>query len=264
MAKYSLIILFSLFIGKLFAQDQWLVTAKLDTVRGKIYLDYRGPYHPDDAVVKNEKEKSIFKAYEVRLVWLGNNDTYEGIKIDQRYQFAKVDVRGKYYTQYLYADPGTGNTASYSLKLLVDVNGEQHKLGNLIPKKKFAQYFEACEDVENRILSGELKRKNLTEIFEAYDACMDGREKELPARPAIPAKPAKPAEVTAMDEFIEAVKAKGLYEGDLSSMLDDVNQKITNGQTIPEYLKRAVLDQLKSDEALHARFNSIIDKNATE
>ncbi|MEP4091955.1 hypothetical protein [Reichenbachiella sp.] len=254
MIRFILSAVFLFFLSNSYAQDQWLVTAKLDTIRGKIFLDYGGPYQADEAQVKIGKEKSSYKAYQVRSVSLGENDVYESIKIDQRYQFAKVDVKGKYFTQYLYIDATAGNTSNYSLKLFVNWKGDMYKISNLTPRKRFAMFFEDCESVKTKIESGELKKKDLKKIFEAFDECMD---QALEAKSVATVQVATPS--ADMSEFIEKLKSMELYNDDLENMIKDISQKMVNKQSIPQYLQQAVLGQLGEDENLKSMFLELIN-----
>lgn len=236
------------------AQDQWLVTVKLDTIRGKIFLDHGGSYQPDEARVKIGKDKSSYKAYQVRSVYLGDNDTYETVKIDQRYQFVKVDLKGKYFSQYLYIDPSAGNVSNYSLKLMVNWKGEMYKVSNLTPRKRFALFFEDCESVKTKIEAGELKKKDLKKIFDAYDECIDQAQAAQPV--AVIKEVAPPKGLT---EFIEDLKSQNLYNDDLDNMIKDISQKLANKQAIPQYLQQAVLGQLGENEDLKSTFLNLVE-----
>lgn len=234
------------------AQKQWIVTAKLDTIYGKVYLETGDQYKADEARVKNGKEKTNYKSYHLRSVHLGEGEDYEVLKIDDRYQFVLVDVKGKYFAQYLYLDPTATNTTNFTYKILVNWKGDEYKISNLTSRKKYAEFFEDCETVSAKIQSGKLKKKDLALIFAEYDACID----EMNSQVTSTAKPAVPSED--MQSFISDLKSENLYQGDLSMMINDINQKLVNNQSIPQYLQQAVLEQLGDNEQLKERFLSLV------
>ena len=236
-----------------YGQSQWLVTAKLDTIYGKITLQAGDQYRADEAMLKVDKEKEFYKSYHLRSVHLDKGKDYEVLKINDRYQFAQVDLKGKYFSQYLYLDPSSSNTSNYVLKVLVDWKGEQYQVSNLTSRKKFASFFEDCESVSEKILAGELKKNQLQEVFNAYDSCIDEINSQMPSTSAAPRISDD------MEAFISELKSKDLYKGDLSMMVNDINQKLTNGQFVPKYLQQAVLEQLGEDEELKSTFLDLID-----
>lgn len=236
-----------------YGQDQWLVTAKLDTIYGKIFLQTGDQYRADEARIKVGKKKETYKCYHLKSVHLGEDQDFEVLKINERYQFALVDLKGKYFSQYLYLDPSSTGNTNYVLKILVDWKGEQYQVSNLTSRKKFASFFEDCESVSEKILAGELKKNQLQEVFDAYDSCIDEINSQMPSTPAVPRISHD------MEAFISELKSKDLYQGDLSMMVNDINQKLTNGQSIPKYLQQAVLEQLGEDEELKSTFLELIN-----
>ncbi|UXX80684.1 hypothetical protein N7E81_06180 [Reichenbachiella carrageenanivorans] len=235
-------------------QDQWLVTAQMDTIRGKIFLDHGGQYRVDEVRTKIGKEKNSYKCYQVRLVHLAKDEEFEVLKIDERYQFVKVVFKSKYFSEYLYVD-NSNSGSNYSLRLLVNWQGEQFKFSNLVSKKRLGEYFSDCPAVSDQIESGELKKTELKKIFEVFDTCIDDQQKNSP-------KISKPVEVMPsanMESFISDVKAKDLYSDDLAMMIKDITQKLATQQTIPKYLQQAVIEQLGGDERLQAQFLKLVE-----
>ena len=252
-------LLFFLFFSSIsvfsYGQDQWLVTAKMDTIYGKIYLETGDQYKADEAKVKDGKKKISYKSYQIRSVHLGKNDDYETLKIDGRYQFVQVDIKGKYFSRYLYNDPDLGSSSNFALKILVNWKGEQYKTSNLTSKKRFAAYFEDCESVSQKIESGELKKKDFEKIIAEYDVCIDQIQSQITAMP-ITTQPVVPS--SEMENLISELKSKDLYKGEMVTMLEDVNQRMSNNENIPNYLQQAVLAQLEGNEDLKAQFLAIL------
>ena len=254
-----------------FAQKQWLVTAQMDSVFGKIYLNTGDPYKADEAVVKQDKEKTSYKCFQVQQVHLGNGQDFEALKIDGRYQFVQIDSKGKYVSQYLYKDVSLGTNANFAMKILVNWKGEQFKSSNLTSRKKFAEFFEECPSVSERIESGELKKGDLENIFAAYDQCIEAMnntpstpvvvatQPQKPETPAAPVIQTPPAVADDMNAFIEELKSENLFEGDLMMMINDINQKLANGQTVPKYLEGAVLEQLEGKDEFKSKFLKLLE-----
>lgn len=248
---YSIFSLISLIS---YSQEQWLITAQMDTIYGKIYLETGDPYKVDEARVKNGKTKTSYKSYQVRSVHLDENQDFETLKIDGRYQFVEIDIKGKYFSRYLYKDPELGSSGNYSLKILVNWKGDQYKVSNLTSKKKFAEYFEDCESVSRKIEAGELKKKELEKIIAEYDACIDATNSQYTLN--------KEAAATPTDElqpFIDDLKSQELYNGEVVTMLEDISQRMSNNQSIPNYLQQAVLSHLGDNEEMKAKFLALLE-----
>lgn len=237
-----------------YGQEQWLVTVKMDTVYGRIYLETVDQYRADEARVKDEKTKVNYKSYQIRSVHLGENQDFETLKIDGRYQFAQVDIKGTYFSQYLYKDPEQVTSSNYVLKLLVNWKGEQFKFSNLTSKKKFAEYFQDCKSLSEKIESGKLKKKELEKIIAEFDKCMEENKNQSVVVQSV----APPVSTSAMEAFISDLKSKDLYNGEIVTMLEDINLKIANRQSIPNYMQQAVLSQLDGNEDLKAKFLALI------
>ncbi|MEP2024357.1 MAG: hypothetical protein ABJH98_16580 [Reichenbachiella sp.] len=253
MHKFILSATLLLFAHLSYGQDQWLVTAKLDTIYGDITLQTGDQYKADEVKIKDGKDKNIFKSYHIRSVHLAENKEYEVLKIDERYQFVLVDLKGKYFSQYYYLDPSSTSSTNYALKILVNWEGQQYKVSNLTSRKKYATFFEACESVSEKILSGEFKKRELDKIFAEFDSCIDEKNnRDQTVQKPLPIS-------NDIEAFISELKAKELYQGDLSMMINDINQKLLNQQEVPKYLQQAVLEQLGDDVELKSKFSALLE-----
>lgn len=243
----------SLFFTLAHGQDQWLVTAQLDTIRGKIFLDHGGQYRIDEARTKVGKEKTSYKCYQVRFVHLGEGEDFEVLKVDERYQFVKIATKSKYHSEYLYVD-NSNSGSHYSLRLLVNWEGDQLKYSNLVSKKRLGEYFADCPTVVEQIESGDLRKSELDKIFEAFDACIEEQKKAVP----VAAQPVEAVPSANMESFISDLKSKELYTDDLAMMLKDITQKLATQQAVPKYLQQAVIEQLGEDEGLKTQFTDLL------
>ncbi|WP_422361275.1 hypothetical protein [Reichenbachiella sp.] len=239
-----------------FGQDQWLVTTKLDTIYGKIYMDTGDPLRPDAARLTNENGKNVYKSYNLFAVHLGSHKDYKTLKIDGRYQFAKVDLVGEYLSRYLYKDPELVGTANFSLPILVNWKGEQYKIGRMTSRKKFAEYLKDCPSLKDQILNKDIKKsKDMEVVILRYNMCID----EARNQPPEDTRMQKLSPQEKFQLFVTDLKSKNLYEGQLVPMLNDIEQKIEAEEFIPKYLQQVVLSELGENEELKAQFLKIIE-----
>ena len=248
--------LFFIFTTLSFGQEQWLVTAKLDTIYGKIFLDTGDPLKADAARIINENGKNVHKAYKLLSVHLGTHKDYKTLKIDGRYQFAKVDLPGEYVSRFLYKDPESGPNASYSLPILVNWKGAQYKIGHLTSRKKLAEYLKDCPSLESQILNKDIKKsKDMDVIILRYNMCIEESRNQPVGENRL--KSLSPKEK--FEIFISDLKSNELYEGEIVPMLKDIEQKINADQFIPKYLQEVILSELGDNEAMKAQFLDIIE-----
>ncbi|MDW3212281.1 MAG: hypothetical protein R8N23_20590 [Reichenbachiella sp.] len=239
-----------------YGQDQWLVTTKLDTIYGKIYLDTGDPLQADAARIINENGKNAHKAYNLLSVHLSTNKDYKTLKIDGRYQFAKVDLIGEYVSRYLYKDPELSASPNFSLPILENWKGEQYKIGRMTSRKDFAEFMKDCPSLRDQILNRDVKKsKDMDLILLRYNMCIDeARNQTAENNPMQYLSPEEKLQV-----FVTDLKSKKLYEGDLISMLNDIEQKLKTEQFIPKYLQQVILSQLGDNEEMKAQFLDIIE-----
>lgn len=239
-----------------YGQDHWLVTTKLDTIYGRIFLDTGDPLKADAARIISENGKNAHQAYKLLSVHMGTHKDYITLKIDDRYQFAKVDLKGEFISRYLYKDPESGSTGNFSLPILVNWKGEQYKIGRLTSRKEFAEYLKDCPSLRDQVLNRDVKKsKDMELIILRYNMCIkESRNETSVAKDMKRLSPKEKLQI-----FIEDLKTNELYEGDLVPMLNDIEHKIDTDQFIPKYLQQVILSQLGDNEELKAQFLDITE-----
>lgn len=234
------------------AQNGQIITTKLDTLSGKVIVNLGGKYAADELQIKIDKTKTKFKAYQIREVKFDNDVILVPIKFEQRIQFAQVMARSSYLVWYRYIDvKNDGN--QYTMNLLMKQNGEQRTFSTVGFRNRIADFLNDCPEVSQLILDGELKAKEVSKIVVRYSDCIEGQQ-------LVESDDLPQAEIdSVIDPFIIMIQQSPLANNeDLLSMLDDVNQKLKNGKSIPNYLQQGVIEQLGNNATLINQFKELI------
>ncbi|RJE71473.1 hypothetical protein [Reichenbachiella sp. MSK19-1] len=232
------------------AQDQ-IITAKMDTLVGKVLIQTGGEYQADRVSVKVGKKKHRFGAAEVREIQK-KDQKYVTVKFRGRYQFMEVEQEGSYLNLYRYADPKT-NTSDYAGQLLVTADGRQHIVSNIGFKKRLLEFLTECEDVSAKLESGEYNKSDLDQTIIDYNACID--QKSDAKEQALVAKK-DASKISTLIELVDELDRDDQQE--LLDMLGDVESKLEAGDQIPSYLQSAIREKLAGEKSLLALFNEAV------
>lgn len=253
------LILFTVFTASSFytyGQGQWLVTTKLDTIYGEIFLDTGDPLRADAARIYTDKGKKIRKSHKLLMVHMGAYKNYKTFKIDGRYQFAEIDIMGQYVSRYHYKDPELGKTGNFSLPILINWKGEQYKIGHLTSRKKLAEYLKDCPSLKDQIINRDVKKsKDMEIIILRYNMCIE----EIRNRLAGDDSMYRLSSGEKLQIFISDLKSNNMYRGEIISMLKDIEQKLESEEFIPKYLQQVVLSELGDNEVMKTQFLDIIE-----
>ena len=225
------------FIGlhTLKAQD-YVITSKGDSITGQLKPLLYGP-EKKLQVSNTDKKKEVFSIFQVRR-YRYKDEMYEPIKGPEGFTFMKV-VKSGYLSLYSYQLP---NQVTYEGSYMMRRDGKGMDVPNISFKKTMKTYLKDCQSVVDRIDKGELTRKNLNEIIDAYNLCIQGHTVNHAA--VIVAQEEQTKSITAWDELENKVKASSDFEGKPNAleMIQDIKGKISRSEKIPNFL----IDGLKS------------------
>ncbi len=223
------------------AQD-YLVTSKGDTLFGQV----RPLTYGVDKKVQftaEGKKKTVYPMFQVRS-FRYKDEIYKPVKGPEGYTFMKL-VRSGYLSLYNYQLP---NQASYDGSFLLRKDGEGIDVPNLSFKKYMKNFLEDCPTIVGKIDNGDLGRKDLEQIIDEYNACIDG--KTIDHDQVIAEKSEQKKVLSAWDVLLTKVTSQPDFEGkdNAMEMIQEIKRKITNTEKIPNFLLEGVRSILKQEE----------------
>lgn len=238
------LLLFSAFSVR--AQN-YVVTTKSDTLKGELrMLTYD---RVDRVQIGSGKTKEVILAYQVRALML-DGQLYKPSRHESTVQLMKV-LKSGYLSLYAYR---MNNQTTYDGRYLVKMDGSSIELPNLTFKKSVSTYLEDCSSISSRVKEGELSRKDIDQIIDEYNKCIDakgGASKEIVALTPEVAVPVENEKVAAAKSLLAQVEAADFAaKKDAVDLLKDIQSKLSKNEPVPNYLSDGLKSYLSSQPAL--------------
>ncbi len=178
---HSQILLFtflSLLVNIGFCQS-YVVTVKGDTIYhsseyGKPEINYSHTVSSmgsiDYVEIREGFPKKSYSAMQAKTVFI-EGDTYHSIYYDDAYRFLKL-IQDGYVSIYGYR---IERQMEYNGRLLVKADGSMFDVPNLQFRKGLQKFFEDCEDVVAKLKLKVWSVKQLNEIVDEYNACIQAK-----------------------------------------------------------------------------------------
>jgi hypothetical protein len=231
---------------ELHAQDSYVLTLKGDTLRGPLkILSYDAL---DRVSINTDGKKVNLTAVQVRYLFF-EETTYAPVQHEKTIRFMRV-IRPGYLTLYGYRQPYQTN---YDSRLLVKMNGEQLDLPNIGFKKILSEFLADCETTAAKVKAGDFERSNVEAIVDDYNVCVAGQNKVVIST-------TKP---TPLIEAVAALRTKvdsSSIESkkDVLDLLNDIDGKAKNKQSIPPYLASGLKSYLADKKEFEAELNNLL------
>jgi hypothetical protein len=233
-----LMILFYAYLGN--AQD-YIVTTTGDTLSGDVRpllygIDKKVQFRGDD------KKKTLYPMFKV-LSFSYKDEIYQPVKGPDGYTFMKLLQPG-YLSLYSYQMP---NQSTFDGLFLTKKDGSGMEVPNLGFKKFMKQFLEDCPDVVESIDNGELAKKELKQIIDEYNQCLD--ERSIDHGKIVAEKREQKKQLGPWDLLEEKVRAQSAFEGkkDALDMIKEIKNKISNSDKIPNFLLEGLKNSLDQD-----------------
>ena len=220
------------------AQD-YVLTNRGDSVVGQVKPLLFGPEKKVQVTGEN-KEKTSFSIFEVRS-FSSEGEIYHPVKGEAGYVFMKLLQPG-YLSLYAYQ---LENQSRFDGLFLKKMDGATLVVPNLGFKKYLGKFLEDCPDVVTRIKEGELTRKNLPEVIDAYNACVGDRT--VDHEKVIAEKKEQTTVISAWDALEVQVEAADFSEkNNALEMIAEIRKKIRDKEKIPNFLVEGLKSSLQS------------------
>ena len=253
MNKYAFILSCALLLmmEEVSAQDL-VTTTKGDVISGKAMIASRDQFL-QSVTVKTDDGKQFFKVFEVKSVLKKDSSLYETLKINGKYQFALLKKKG-YLSLYYYVSDEVNSTGLFDKALLIKADGSHIDMPNLTFRKVMGNFLSDCPSVVNKLENKGYKKKNVPQIIDDYNACIELRETGT----INTGDTAKSDKIT---EIIAAVNKLEQLEGRLEviEMLNDLKKKLYNKESIPSYLLNGIRNALDSQPELVKKLEQALE-----
>jgi hypothetical protein len=226
-----------------FSQTDYAITSKGDTLRGKVKLL---TYDILDRVqVTIDKKKKVYSALEVKTLFT-DGVTYHTMKYDRGYRYMKL-LKSGFLSLYGFRLP---NQSSYDGQYLFKKDGTGMEIPNLTFKKTMASFLSGCDEVESRIKSGDLGRRDIDQIIDRYNSCLQFKtEKKIEIAPE--PTPIENEKMIAINSFISKVESATDFnnKNDGLDLLKDLRSKVARNEILPNYLTKDIKNYLGTQSA---------------
>ncbi len=245
MKKITLLSVLLLIGGIAFAQQDFLITNKADTLWGEVRIMSYDNIDRAQIVTKGKKE--MFTALQV-LSLMKDNEIYRPVKIDNTIRLMKI-IKSGYLSLYAFKLP---NQTSYEGRFFLKQDGTSLEMPNLGFKKILSAYLQDCSEVAEKIKSGGLGREKITEIIELYNACMLSHKPLIAKATVAVAEPIANAQhLEAVQNLLNKIKDQNFTsKEDALDILRDIELKVTRNEPVSNYLLDGLSNSLKDQSAL--------------
>lgn len=246
----SLMVLGFLFRLSVSAQD-YVITTKGDSIVGQLKPLLYGT-EKKVQITPPDKKKEIYSMFQVRR-YRFRDEIYEPVKGPQGFVFMKL-VKSGYLSLYNYQLP---NQVTFEGSYLHRRDGKGMDVPNLSFKKAMKAFLKDCPAVTDRIDAGELNRKDLDSIIDAYNKCIDQNTINYETISAAQAVQTKT--ISAWDALEDKVKQSAEFDGKPNAleMIEEIKGKISRSEKIPNFLIEGLKGVLK-DEAFQPALSAAI------
>ncbi|MCA6406411.1 MAG: hypothetical protein IM594_12450, partial [Cytophagales bacterium] len=157
------------------------------------------------------------------------------------------------------------NQSSYDGQFLVMKNGKSMEVPNLTFKKSMANFLSDCADVAERIKSGDLGKRDMDQIIDRYNSCLQFKTEQKIETVPVPTA-VETEKMMAVNSLISKVEAAADFaeKADVLDLLKDLRSKVGRNEILPNYLtkdiKKYLVGQPQFAEDLDKLFAALAKK----
>jgi len=233
------------------AQD-YVLTTRGDSVAGEVKPLLYGS-EKKVQITSAGKEKNTYSIFQVRE-FSADGEIYHPVKGERGYEFMKL-VKSGYLSIYAYQ---MENQTRFDGLLLKKMDGQTLVVPNLGFKKYMARFLDDCPSVVAQLEQGTLGRKDVDDVVDAYNSCVQARTAD---HNAIVARREQQSEkISAWVSLEEKVRDKDFSEKQNAlEMITEIRKKIQRQESIPNFLFNGLKNALR-DTGLSADLERAIDE----
>ena len=216
------------------AQDQ-LYMASGDTLSGSIDILFPEEFY-EEIVFEANKEKQRMKAHEF-VGFMKDGQAYRTIKNANKYRIMMLEKEG-YLSLYKFRiDESFAFNGLYAYR----IDGQGIEVPTMSFKKTMARLLDDCNAVSLALDEGKYKRKDINQLVDDYNACVNANTAEqMAGRQALMKSYSDVNSEVLIKANTLLNAAKSMNDKELESMMTDVIEKLRGNEEVPSYLKKAI------------------------
>jgi hypothetical protein len=209
-------------------------------------VQYKGP----------DNEKAVYSILRVSAFYY-REETYQPIKSPYGVTFMKLKKPG-YLSLYSFQLPDQTN---FDGLYLARKDGTGQEVPNLSFKKYMKNFLEDCPTVVAKIDAGELGKRDLNQIMDEYNQCIENNT--IDHEEAIATQAEHDRVLGAWDVLEEKVKSSEALDSKTTvlEMISEIKSKISKSEQIPNFLINGLKQHLSADEFKIALENALKELN---
>jgi hypothetical protein len=226
-----------------FAQKEYALTPKGDTLKGKLKMISFDDL--DRLQINTDGKKSSYTALQIRSYQKEGN-TYQSVKYENSFRFMKM-IKSGYLSLLAFNTSGQGG---WNSRYLIKKDGSGMEVPNLSFKKLLSKYLSDCPEVHDRIEIGDFTRNDLERIIDLYNSCLQAKTDVLITTKA-PTISFNVERMLAVAKLSEKVQAESfLTKNDVIDLLKDIKIKVSKNEVVPNYLIEGLKSYLSDTPSL--------------
>ena len=227
-----------------YSQD-YIVTNKGDTLQGEVKTMSFDQL--DRVQIVQNKKKTIFTGLQVKGIYFKGN-WYRPLRVENTVRFMK-SLKSGYLGFYAFK---LENQVSYDGRLLVKRDGSMMEVPNLNFKKGMIAFLNDCPLVTDKIKDGTYGRKDLNQIIDEFNACIENQSQTLKKAEIVASESGQKAKP--LEELKKTIEGLNDFSArrDALDLINDMITKVKGGQTFPNYQVEALKGYLGGNEATKA------------
>lgn len=245
-----LLLLATIITCQAFAQKDYVILLTGDTIKGEVRLY---SYDNIDRVsIKSGGKKSNLTAQKVRGFAKGGT-SYQPMTYEQSLRFMKV-IKSGYLSLFAFNAASQG---TWDGRYLGKRDGSTLEVPNLAFKKMLSKYLSDCPEIASKIENGDFAKRDIEKIVDEYNACLQSKTSAtVKTVETISSINEKTKSISKLREKIEAENF--LTKKDVLDLLQDVQNKVTKNETVPNFLIDGLRSYLADTPALLKEADELI------
>ncbi|WP_339607062.1 hypothetical protein [uncultured Roseivirga sp.] len=213
------------------------------------------------AIVKNGKDKEKVELFSIKNISLPEIGLVKPIKVGEQYRFGLLEIEG-YLSVYKYST--SNRMDDFGTTALQKFGGSTFVLPGIVGfRKLLSDYLSDCPEVSDKIDEKELKRNDIDQIVNDYNACIALKNsiEQNPISYNTNVSNISESKQTMLKDFEALLKYSEKVEDkdNVIDMFSDFSSKLNNGEKASDYLINAIKNAIKNDKKLVELMNKIIN-----
>lgn len=252
MKNLSLTLILALFTTLAIAQSDEVYLTSGDTLKGKVDILLPSDFF-EEIQVKTEDNKRRLKSFQM-LGFKTNDQKYKVIKFGDKYRIMEELISG-YLGLYRFR---TENSYDFGSRFLYKATNEGIEVPNITFKKTVANFLSECPSVQTGVRDKTYKNSNIEDMVAAFNACLNDK----PQSSSTENEEKVVLKVSKELDLIQSISKKLNKEGindDLSTLLKDLESKISRGEKVPGYLVSALRENTQDYKSVSKDVKALLD-----